>query len=58
MAQADNSVSKGNALEDEFFEYLCSQKASGKLVFGAYAPSQCLIYKKRSNFLQRAMREC
>jgi hypothetical protein len=31
MDQPENNVSKGNALEDQFYEYLCNQKELGKL---------------------------
>lgn len=45
-----SSVDKGNLLEDALYEYLCAQKERGALVFGAYPPGCCKIYKKKNYF--------
>ncbi|AAX74123.1 hypothetical protein P053_02421 [Brucella abortus 01-4165] len=42
-----NSTSKGDSLEDAFYKYLFDQKNRGELVFGAYPPENCKIYKKK-----------
>lgn len=44
------SVDKGNKLEDEFYQYLLDQKELGHLLFGAYPPENCKIFKKKSYF--------
>lgn len=45
-----SSTAKGNKLEDTFFEYLCAQKDRGALVFGAYPPELCRIFKKKDYY--------
>lgn len=44
------TVEKGNKLEDEFYDYLCDQQRHGDLVYGAHAPKQCKIYKRKRYF--------
>lgn len=41
------TIEKGNKLEDEFYEYLLGQQDSGELVFDAYPPQNCKIFKKK-----------
>lgn len=45
-----SSKSKGDRLESEFHQYLLDQKNNGELVFGAYSPDNCKIYKKKSYY--------
>lgn len=45
-----NSVAKGNALEVDFFNYLCNQKAEGQLVYGAYPSELCNIVRKKKYY--------
>ncbi len=45
-----SSTSKGDKLEDEFHQYLLDQQIHGELVFGAYPPENCRIYKKKEYY--------
>lgn len=45
-----SSVSKGNTLEDAFYEYLINQQIKGDLVFGAHPPQLCQIHKKKKYY--------
>jgi hypothetical protein len=38
---------KGDELENKFHQYLLDQQRRGDLVYGAYAPENCQIYKKK-----------
>lgn len=41
------SRQKGDLLEAQFHQYLLDEKAQGRLVFGAYAPQTCEIFRKK-----------
>ena len=45
-----NSVAKGNALEVDFFNYLCAQKAEERLVYDAYPSELCDIFRKKKYY--------
>lgn len=45
-----NTSEKGNMLEDKFYEYLVGQQSRHDLVFGAYPPNLCKIFKKRKYY--------
>ena len=47
-----STLEKGNKLEDKFYQYLLAQKRQGDLVFGAYPPKLCKIYKKKKYYTQ------
>ncbi|MEQ8440466.1 MAG: ImmA/IrrE family metallo-endopeptidase [Alphaproteobacteria bacterium] len=42
-----STIEKGDELEDRFHQYLLDQQNSGELVYGAYPPELCKIYRKR-----------
>lgn len=41
------SRQKGDLLEAQFHQYLLDEKAQGRLVFEAYAPQSCEIFRKK-----------
>ncbi|CAN7445396.1 ImmA/IrrE family metallo-endopeptidase [Neorhizobium sp. LjRoot104] len=45
-----NSTSKGDSLEDAFHQYLLDQQDHGELVFGAYPPENCKIFRKKEYY--------
>ncbi len=45
-----NTLKKGNKLEDSFYDYLLAQKNRGDLVYGAYPPELCQIFKKKKYY--------
>ncbi len=45
-----NSTEKGDKLENKFYDYLCDQKDRNLLVYEAYPPSLCKIYKKKKYY--------
>lgn len=45
-----SSTSKGNRLEDEFYQYLLDQQNRGELVFGAHPAANCRIFKKKKYY--------
>lgn len=45
-----NSTSKGDGLEDAFYQYLRDQQDRGEYVYDAYPPENCQIYKKRKYY--------
>lgn len=45
-----NSTSKGNKLEDDFYQYLLDQQRPGELVFDTYPAENCQIFKKKKYF--------
>ncbi|MDF2371752.1 MAG: ImmA/IrrE family metallo-endopeptidase [Rhizobiaceae bacterium] len=47
-----STVEKGDELENKFHQYLLDQQSQGDLVYGAYPPQLCRIYKKKKYFCQ------
>lgn len=45
-----NTSEKGNVLEDKFYDYLVDQQRRDDLVFGAYPPNLCKIFKKKKYY--------
>jgi Zn-dependent peptidase ImmA (M78 family) len=45
-----NSTSRGNSLEDVFYQYLLDQRDRGELIFGLYPSENCRIYKKKKYY--------
>lgn len=42
-----NSTSKGDELEDAFYNYLLDQQDRGEDIYGIYPPGKCKIFKKK-----------
>ena len=45
-----DTVSKGNQLEGDFYDFLCDQRELGGLVYGVHAPQTCAIHHKKKYF--------
>jgi len=50
LLQAKSTTEIGDKLEDQFYLYLLDQQEHGELVYGAYSPGLCKIYKKKKYY--------